>query len=129
MNMKQNYDLYTAEDFEVWQLLFERQMKNLEEKVSGKFLDALNRIGFVSAKIPHFEETEKILEKYTGWKLKVVPTISPQEEFFAELSQKRFTSTCWLRKKSQLDYIEEPDMFHDVFGHVPLLTDTSYTDF
>jgi len=127
--MKQNYNLYTTEDFEVWKLLFERQSKNLENKVSDNFLTALNNIGFSSSEIPHFGKTDAVLEKYTGWKLKVVPNISPQEEFFKELSQKRFTSTCWLRKKSQLDYIEEPDMFHDVFGHVPLLTDKAYTDF
>lgn len=127
--MKQNYNLYKPEDFEVWKLLFERQLRNLQGKVSDSFMSALKAIGFNANEIPDFEKTDAVLEKYTGWKLKVVPNISPQEEFFKELSQKRFTSTCWLRKKSQLDYIEEPDMFHDVFGHVPLLTDKSYTDF
>lgn len=127
--MTQHYENYTTGDFEVWKILFHRQMNNLQGKVADAFLDALKKIGFSEEKIPDFEEIKKRLAPLTGWSLKVVPNISPQKEFFMALSQKQFTATCWLRKKSQLDYIEEPDMFHDVFGHVPLLTDKNYTAF
>lgn len=70
-----------------------------------------------------------ILQSITGWSLEVVPNISPQKEFFEFLSQKKFTSTCWLRSMEQLDYLEEPDMFHDVFAHVPLLCNHDYVNF
>jgi phenylalanine-4-hydroxylase len=128
-NGKQNYHLYTAEDFAVWKILFERQMGNLSGKVSEAYLTALNDVGFVADKIPDFSEVEERLLKLTGWKLKVVPGIIPVDEFFTLLSQKTFPATTWLRKLSQLDYIEEPDMFHDVFGHIPLLSNKAFTDY
>lgn len=71
----------------------------------------------------------KILSRQTGWGLEVVAGIIPEKEFFPLLANKKFPATTWLRKKSQLDYLEEPDMFHDVFGHVPLLTDKNFCDF
>jgi phenylalanine-4-hydroxylase len=127
--LKQEYEKYTEEDFLVWKTLFERQMKNLEERVSSEYLEALHAVGFCADKIPSFEAIEMALLPLTGWGLTVVENISPQKEFFQSLAEKKFTSTTWLRKLSQLDYIEEPDMFHDVFGHVPLLANKDYTDF
>lgn len=126
---KQIYSDYTEQDFEVWKILFERQMKSLEKTVSSEFLKALKTIHFSANKIPDFQEVNKTLGSLTGWSLEVVPNISPQKIFFQFLSQKKFTATCWLRTLNQLDYIEEPDMFHDVFAHVPLLTNSSYCDF
>lgn len=128
-NMKQNYEAYTKEDFLVWKTLFERQVKNLEGKVSAEYLNALATIGFKAETIPDFEEINRILSENTGWGLAVVSNISPQKEFFYFLSEKKFTATTWLRKFSELDYIEEPDMFHDVFGHIPLLVNKPYTNF
>ncbi len=125
----QIFENYTPEDYKVWKLLFERQSSNLKGKVSQEYLSALNTIGFTSDKIPDFREIEMRLKPLTGWALKVVPCLSPQKEFFEWLSQKRFTATCWLRSMDQLDYLEEPDMFHDVFGHAPLLSNTYYTSF
>ena len=90
---------------------------------------AQNIINFKEDKIPDFEEVNIILKNTTSWSLQVVPNISEQKEFFYFLSQKKFTSTCWLRTMEQLDYLEEPDMFHDVFGHVPLLCNTAYVNF
>jgi len=126
---KQIYENYTAEDFLVWKTLFERQLKNLEGKVSNEYLNALTTIGFKSDSIPNFEEIDSILAFHTGWSLTVVSNISPQKDFFRFLYERKFTATTWLRKFSELDYIEEPDMFHDVFGHVPLLVNKHYTDF
>ncbi len=125
----QIYSDYTTEDFRVWKILMERQMNILSPIVSQYYLDAVNVVGFTPDKIPDFTHVNKTLEKHTGWSLHVVPNISPQKEFFEFLSLKQFTATCWLRTFEQLDYIEEPDMFHDVFAHVPLLSNESYCNF
>ena len=125
----QIYSNYTTEDFRVWKILMERQMDILSPIVSQSYLDAVSVVGFAPDKIPDFTEINKTLGQYTGWSLHVVPNISPQKDFFEFLSIKKFTATCWLRTFEQLDYIEEPDMFHDVFAHVPLLSNESYCHF
>lgn len=126
---KQVYSDYTEQDFRVWKILFERQMQRLKNVVSESYLMALEEVNFMASKIPDFNDVNKTLKPLTGWSLQVVPNISAQKEFFTFLSQKKFTATCWLRTMEQLDYIEEPDMFHDVFAHVPLLSNRSYCNF
>ena len=125
----QIYSNYTEHDFLVWKTLFKRQMEILKPIVSSEYLNALEEVKFTSEKIPDFNEVRELLKPLTGWSLHVVPNISPQKEFFEFLSQKKFTSTCWLRTMEQLDYLEEPDMFHDVFAHVPLLSNHNYVNF
>jgi phenylalanine-4-hydroxylase len=125
----QIYEDYTQHDFLVWKTLFDRQMKILTPNVSAAYLDALSIVKFMDSRIPNFEEVAEILQPITGWSLEVVPNISPTPTFFKFLSKKKFTATCWLRNMDQLDYLEEPDMFHDVFGHVPLLSNQAYVDF
>ena len=125
----QIYSDYTEEDFQVWNILFNRQMETLQPYVSASFLEAMEIIKFTSEKIPDFSETNLILKNITGWQLTVVPELSPAEEFFSFLAERKFTATCWLRSLRQLDYIEEPDMFHDVFAHGPLLANKSYAAF
>jgi len=125
----QVYSNYTEQDFLVWKTLFNRQMEVLTPIVSTEYLKALEVVKFNSDKIPDFAEVNKLLEPITGWSLHVVPNISPQKEFFEFLSQRKFTATCWLRSMEQLDYLEEPDMFHDVFAHVPLLSNQAYVGF
>jgi phenylalanine-4-hydroxylase len=125
----QIYSNYTSQDFLVWKTLFNRQMEILSPIVSVEYLKALEVVKFTSDKIPDFAEVNKLLNLITGWGLHVVPNISPQKEFFEFLSQQKFTATCWLRNMEQLDYLEEPDMFHDVFAHVPLLSNHAYVNF
>lgn len=125
----QIYSNYNKEDLFVWKTLFDRQLKNLERYVSIDFLEALELVKFSPNKIPDFIEVNSILQNKTGWSLHTVPCISPQDEFFKLLSGKKFTATCWIRSKKQLDYLEEPDMFHDVFAHTPLLSNQTYCDF
>lgn len=125
----QIYANYTSEDFEVWHTLFTRQTKILKPIVSNVYLDALQKIQFTADVIPDFRSVDKLLSAYTGWSIKVVPNIAEADLFFTSLAKNQFTSTCWLRSISQLDYLEEPDMFHDVFGHIPLLTNSDYTKF
>ncbi len=126
---EQIYSNYTEEDFSVWSILFDRQMEQLNGRVAKEFLEALEVIQFNRNEIPEFKKVNEILATTTGWELKTVPNISPAKEFFQLLAQKKFTATCWLRKMSELDYLEEPDMFHDVFAHTPLLSNKAYTDF
>lgn len=126
---RQIYSNYTPEDFLVWKTLFNRQMDTLRPLVSEQYLNALNTLKFKDSKIPDFKETDSLLLPLTGWSIETVPNICPQKEFFEFLSQKKFTATCWLRTMQQLDYLEEPDMFHDVFGHMPLLSNKAYCDF
>ncbi len=127
--MIQQYDKYTAEDHQVWRILFERQIVNLPNAASQEYLEGIRRINFTADHIPNFEEVNKILHTYTGWQLYVVAGLLPNKEFFELMNNKRFCATTWLRKMSQLDYLEEPDMFHDVFGHVPLLTNPDLCNF
>ncbi|MDB5281458.1 MAG: phenylalanine-4-hydroxylase, partial [Bacteroidota bacterium] len=126
---KQIYSNYTGEDFAVWKTLFNRQMEILKPVVSEEYLSAIETVKFSDSKIPDFSEVDAILQSTTGWSLEVVPNICPQKEFFEFLSKRKFTATCWLRTMRQLDYLEEPDMFHDVFGHVPLLSNKAYCEF
>ncbi|MDX1903237.1 MAG: phenylalanine 4-monooxygenase [Thermonemataceae bacterium] len=128
-SMQQEYDKYTDEDFEVWKILFERQIKSLPNKVTEEFLKGIERLGFEANRIPNFEEVNKKLIAHTGWRIYVVPGLLPNKEFFELMEGGNFCATTWLRKKSQLDYLEEPDMFHDVFGHVPLLTNQALCNF
>lgn len=128
-NLTQVYENYSSEDKQVWKTLFERQLNLLKDIAAPEFLNALEKIGFIPDKIPDFKETNAILKKTTGWKLEVVEGIISEPDFFELLSQKRFPATTWLRKMNELDYLPEPDMFHDVFGHVPLLIDKRFSDF
>jgi len=125
----QVYSRYTDEDFEVWALLFNRQMEHLRQHAGRLYLEAVDNIGFRADKIPDFGETNQMLQEATGWQLCVAKELVPQDEFFRLLSQKIFPATCWLRTMAELDYLEEPDMFHDVFGHAPLLMEPAYAAF
>jgi len=127
--MKQEYDKYTAEDFQVWKTLYERQIVNLPKAASQAYLGGLKQINFTADKIPNFDDTNEILKKLTGWQIHVVPGLIDDDKFFQLMADCHFPASTWLRKMSQLDYLEEPDMFHDVFGHVPLLTNQPFVDF
>ncbi len=125
----QRYDAYTPEDFEVWRTLFNRQLHLLQPSASRLYLEALEKIGFEAGHIPDFGKVNPLMQAATGWQLQVVPDLVPQQDFFRALANQTFTATCWLRTLAQLDYIEEPDMFHDVFGHAPLLVNEDYAAF
>jgi phenylalanine-4-hydroxylase len=127
--LKQEYENYTSEDQNVWEILFDRQLKQLQELADVSYLEGIEHIGFSKNKIPDFREVNTRLEKQTGWKIHVVPGIIDQANFFKMLSEKTFPSSTWLRKMDELDYLSEPDMFHDAFGHMPLLTNSIFCDF
>jgi phenylalanine-4-hydroxylase len=127
--MTQAYDQYTADDREVWRTLFERQMLLLPPLATTAYLQGIHLIDFRADKIPDFREVNAKLQKVTGWQLTVVPGLIDNKPFFEFLHSRQFCASTWLRKPEQLDYLEEPDMFHDVFGHVPLLTKQPFVDF
>ncbi len=129
--MNQHYEHYTKADQEVWKLLFTRQAENLANKACREYLRALEVLEPVlnANAIPRFPELDSVLMRTTGWTIEVVPGHIPVNDFFDLLARRRFPSSTWLRNKEQLDYLEEPDMFHDIFGHIPLLVDPSYADF
>lgn len=126
---QQIYAHYTPEDFEVWSILFNRQMELLQEYGCDEYLRALRDIQMHAGKIPDYAELNKTLQHRTQWTIKVVQGHVPPSDFFEMLSQKIFPATCWLRTRAELDYIDEPDMFHDIFGHVPLLIIEEYAAF
>lgn len=129
--MIQDYSKYNDEDSLVWKTLFERQVKNLQGKAHPEYLDSLEKLKEVlnPNRIPKFEELSAALKAENGWEIVVVPGLIPVDDFFRLLSERKFCSSTWLRKMSQLDYLEEPDMFHDIFGHTPLLLNKEYADF
>ena len=129
--MKQLYKEYTSEDQEVWKLLFNRQKKNLATKGSKEYNACLEKLApcLNAAAIPKFEEMNAFFKTQTGWQIHVVPGLIPVDDFFDLLAEKKFCSSTWLRKRSQIDYLEEPDMFHDVFGHIPLLINPTFSKF
>ncbi len=129
--MKQLYNKYTKQDHLVWECLFERQVNNLPNKVAKEYLDCLENLqpNLNKTYIPNFNKLDVGLSKFEGWIIEVVPGLIPVDDFFSLLANKKFCSSTWLRKMDQLDYLEEPDMFHDIFGHIPLLAHKPYADF
>jgi phenylalanine-4-hydroxylase len=127
--LRQEYDQYSEEDHKVWQILYERQMPNLPDKATHVYLETVKAVGFEPNAVPRFDVINQVLGKATGWAIHVVPGLIPARDFFELLIERKFCATTWLRKMDELDYLEEPDMFHDVFGHVPLLTNQALCDF
>lgn len=129
--MKQEFDKYTAEDLKVWQTLFERQQDNIQNHASSYYRQALVDMKSVinGEELPNFEKINEWLSHRTGWQIQVVTGLIGMDDFFEMLAQKKFPSSTWLRSIEQLDYLEQPDMFHDTFGHVPLLSNPKYSNF
>jgi phenylalanine-4-hydroxylase len=125
----QRHDAYSAEDHATWRALHARQRALLPGRVHDDFLAGLDRLGIGADGIPDFERMNAILKAATGFTVVAVPGLVPDEVFFRHLAERRFPSGYWIRRPDQMDYIEEPDVFHDVFGHVPLLMDQGYADY
>ena len=127
--LTQDYTLYTNVDQQTWQTLYQRQVKAVQQYAYANFWDALRRLDFKGGSIPRFADLNKRLAVLTGWGIYAVPGLIDNAYFFQQMYNKQFGATTWLRKPEQLDYLEEPDMFHDVFGHVPLLADINVCNY
>ena len=119
---------YTSSDHERWRILYRRQIELMPCYAAEEFLASLERLD-ISAGIPDFERISEHLARLTGFRLIAVPGLIPDDAFFAHLANRRFPVTWWLREESELDYLEEPDVFHDLFGHVPLLAHPVFADY
>ena len=124
----QDYASYTAADHDTYRRLYERQRALLPGLASQAFIDALPSLG-ASDRIPRFEEVTERLYKATGWELVGVPGLIPEVPFFTLLANRKFPVTDWIRKPEEFEYIVEPDIFHDLFGHVPLLFNPVFADY
>ncbi|WP_306556413.1 phenylalanine 4-monooxygenase [Acidovorax sp.] len=124
----QDYAAYTAADHDTYRRLYERQRALLPGLASQAFIDALPSLG-ASDRIPRFEEVNERLYKATGWELVGVPGLIPEVPFFTLLANRKFPVTDWIRKPEEFEYIVEPDIFHDLFGHVPLLFNPVFGDY
>lgn len=125
----QNWAGYTAENHEMWQHLFKRQKEVLPGRAIDMFMDSLSTLGITEDRIPKIEEINEILLKRTGWEVVCVPGLIPYEPFFELLANRKFPAGQFIRTPENMDYIQEPDIFHDVFGHVPLLADPTFADY
>jgi len=126
--VEQNWLSYTPEQHALWSTLMNRQLKLVKRYGAPQFLAGLSSLNMQEG-IPRFEEASRILRRATNWEIVAVPGLIPEEHFFAHLAQRRFPVTVWLRLPAEIDYLVEPDVFHDFFGHVPLLADPVFADF
>ena len=125
---EQNYAQYTAADHDTYRRLYARQLQQLPGLACDEFIQAVQQLG-TPERIPRFEDVTQRLMKVTGWQLVSVPGLIPEEAFFALLAERRFPVTDWIRKPEEFDYVVEPDVFHDLFGHVPLLFNPAFADY
>jgi phenylalanine-4-hydroxylase len=126
--ISQEWDRYAAEDHEVWSILYGRRMRTLERTGSGVFLRGAEAIGLRQDQVPDLADVNRRLARRTGWAAVPVSGFMPALAFFQCLADRRFPTTVTVRPKAQLDYLPEPDIFHDVFGHVPLHADPVFAD-
>lgn len=125
----QNWSAYTAEEHGVWRTLFERQRTLLPGRACDAFIEGMNDLPIGPEQIPDFEQLSEALMQRTGWQVVAVPGLVPDDVFFEHLANRRFPSGHFIRKPHELDYLEEPDVFHDVFGHVPMLMNPLMAEF
>jgi phenylalanine-4-hydroxylase len=125
----QGWDAYTPAEHQVWMTLYERQAKLLPDRACDAFLKGLDALDLHRGGIPDFNRINEELTRLTGWSVVAVPGLVPDEVFFEHLANRRFPAGQFIRKPDQLDYLQEPDVFHDVFGHVPMLTDPIFADY
>lgn len=127
--VEQPWASYEAEDHQTWATLFRRQREILKGRASREFIDNQERFGMTPDAIPRFDELNEVLQNGTGWTLIGVEGLLPELTFFDHLANRRFPVTWWIRRPDQIDYIAEPDLFHDLFGHVPLLLTPVFADY
>ena len=125
----QDWASYTQAEHDVWTTLYERQAQLLPGRACDAFLKGLDALDLHRGGIPEFERTNEELRRLTGWSVVAVPGLVPDDVFFEHLANRRFPAGRFIRKPHELDYLQEPDVFHDVFGHVPMLTDPIFADY
>ena len=125
---EQNHAQYSSADHDTYRRLHERQLQQLPGLACDEFISAVQQLG-AADQIPHFDAVSERLVKASGWQLVGVPGLIPEEAFFALLAARKFPVTDWIRRPEEFDYVVEPDIFHDLFGHVPLLFNPTFADY
>lgn len=125
----QQWERFSADEHAVWDILFARQTQMLPGRASDAFLRGIDVLKLEKPGIPDFAELNQRLMASTGWQVVAVPGLVPDDVFFDHLANRRFVSGNFIRRADQLDYLQEPDVFHDVFGHVPMLADPVFADY
>lgn len=125
----QRWDDYTAAEHAVWRTLYNRQIEILKGRACDEYFDGLTKLSLGADGIPDFAKLSNELELLTGWRVVPVPSLVPDDIFFEHLANRRFPAGRFIRKPTELDYIQEPDVFHDVFGHVPMLAHPVFADY
>ncbi|MCC7394066.1 MAG: phenylalanine 4-monooxygenase [Sphingomonadaceae bacterium] len=125
----QNWEKFSDEEHGVWDILFARQVAMLPGRASERFLRGVDVLKLEQGGIPDFRTLNERLMAATGWQVVAVPGLVPDDVFFDHLANRRFVSGNFIRRADQLDYLQEPDVFHDVFGHVPMLADPVFADY
>jgi phenylalanine-4-hydroxylase len=126
--VEQRWSEYTAAEHQLWGRLLDRQIALIGRYGAPQVVSGLEALR-LDRRVPRFDEASKVLEKATGWRIVAVPGLIPEQHFFAHLAHRQFPVTVWLRAPAEIDYLSEPDIFHDFFGHVPLLCDPVFADF
>ena len=119
----------SAEENAVWHDLIERQIPMLNGRACKPWIDAMNEMNFPMDRVPQLNETSNVLKKHTGWSVSAVPALIGYTEFFGLLASKQFPVATFIRRREDFDYLQEPDIFHEVFGHTPSLTDHRFAAF
>lgn len=127
--ISQDWNAYTPADHAMWDKLFDRQARMLKGRAVNKFMEGLEILRLDKPGIPDFDVLSEQLSQRTGWEIVAVPGLVPDEVFFEHLANRRFVSGRFIRSAGQEEYLQEPDVFHDVFGHVPLLADPVFADY
>lgn len=127
--IRQEWDAYTDEQHHIWNQLYARQIDILQDRAVTEFYHGLDTLNLNAGGIPELAALNKALQACTGWQVVMVPELVPDEIFFEHLAHRRFPAGRFIRNKKQLDYIQEPDIFHDIFGHVPMLTHPVFADY
>lgn len=125
----QNWEAFQPDDHAVWDLLFARQTAMLPGRAASAFLRGIDVLKLSRSGIPDYRELNERLMAATGWQVVAVPGLVPDDVFFDHLANRRFVAGNFIRRRDQLDYLQEPDVFHDVFGHVPMLADPVFADY
>ncbi len=120
---------YTDDENSVWQELYERQIKIVTGRACEEYMHGLELLNLPKDRVPQCKEISEVLHDTTGWKLEPVPALISFDHFFELLAKKRFPAATFIRSREELDYLQEPDIFHEIFGHCPLLTNPAYADF
>jgi phenylalanine-4-hydroxylase len=120
---------YTDEEHGIWATLYERQERAIRGKACDEYFQGIDLLGMPRDRIPQLPEISKVLRRETGWEVAYVPALIPFSEFFKLLADRKFPAATFIRTRDELDYLQEPDVFHEIFGHTPLLTNKYFADF